>query len=44
MRYSFVESLLRFWGRRSVDARIGEGLFETQVAGIAIFDQGLRCM
>jgi transcriptional regulator with GAF, ATPase, and Fis domain len=44
MRYLLVESLLRFWGRRSVDARIGERLLDTQVAGIAIFDRELRCV
>ena len=44
MRYSFLYRLLAFWGRRSVDARIVEGLLGSQVAGIAILDGGLRCV
>ena len=44
MRYSLAESLLRFWGRRSVDARIVEGMLKSHVAGVAIFDQALRCV
>ncbi len=44
MRYSLVESLLRFWGGRSVDARIVEGLLASKVVGIAIFDPRLICV
>ena len=44
MRYSLVESLLGFWGGRSVDARIVAALLKSRVAGIAIFDHQLRCV